>query len=70
MSKLSTLKLLAIDGNPQSLALITDAVAQEELEILTASDPKAGFELFLQASRREGSFDSLGFVKPKLVMLR
>jgi DNA-binding NtrC family response regulator len=52
MSKLSTLTLLAIDDNPRSLALITGALAQEGLEILTASDPKAGFELFLQARPR------------------
>ena len=52
MNKLGALTLLAIDGDPQSLALITDALAQEELEILTASDPKVGFELFLQARPR------------------
>ena len=47
MSKLSTLRLLAIDGDPRGLALITDALAQERAEISTASDPEAGFELFL-----------------------
>lgn len=52
MNKLGTRTLLAIGDDPQSLALITDALAQEGLEILTASDPKAGFELFLQARPR------------------
>jgi len=52
MNTLGALTLLAIDDNPQSLASITDALAQEGLEILTASDPKAGFELFLQARPR------------------
>lgn len=52
MNKLGALTLLAIDDDPQSLALITDALAQESLEILTASDLEAGFELFLQSRPR------------------
>ncbi|MGA7320729.1 MAG: response regulator, partial [Candidatus Sulfotelmatobacter sp.] len=52
MSKLSSFKLLAIDDDPQNRALISDALSQEGLEILTASDPEAGFELFLQARPR------------------
>ena len=52
MSKLSSFKLLAIDDDPQNRALISDALSQEGLEILTASDPQAGFELFLQARPR------------------
>lgn len=47
MSKLSTFKLLAIDDDPQNIASITAALAQEGLEILTAEDPETGFEIFL-----------------------
>jgi DNA-binding NtrC family response regulator len=47
MSKFSTFKLLAIDDDPQNLASISDALAQEGLEILTADDTATGFELFL-----------------------
>lgn len=42
----STFKLLAIDDDPQALALIADALGDEGLEILTAEDPEAGFQLF------------------------
>jgi len=52
MSQLSTFKLLAIDDDPPSLSLITEALAQEGLEILTASDLDVGFDLFLQARPR------------------
>jgi DNA-binding NtrC family response regulator len=52
MNKLGALTLLEIGDDPQSLALITDALAQEGLEILTASDLEAGFELFLQSRPR------------------
>ena len=47
MSKPNTFKLLAIDDDPQNLASITDALAQDGLEILTSDDGDAGFELFL-----------------------
>jgi DNA-binding NtrC family response regulator len=49
MSKPSAFKFLAIDDDPQDLGLITDALAQEGLELLTASDSEAGFGVFLQA---------------------
>jgi DNA-binding NtrC family response regulator len=39
-------KLLAIDGDPQTLTLIADALGDEGLEIFTAEDPEAGFRLF------------------------
>lgn len=52
MSKPNTFKLLAIDGNPQNLAAITDALAQDGLEILTSPDHDAAFELFLVARPR------------------
>ena len=48
MSEAKRLTLLAIDDNPESLELITAALANERLEILTASDPEVGFEAFLQ----------------------
>ncbi|MFZ0804987.1 MAG: sigma-54 dependent transcriptional regulator [Candidatus Sulfotelmatobacter sp.] len=43
------MKLLAIDDTPQNLELITEAIAQNDLEILTASDAEVGLELFLNA---------------------
>ncbi|MGB6474099.1 MAG: sigma-54 dependent transcriptional regulator [Candidatus Sulfotelmatobacter sp.] len=52
MNKPNTFKLLAIDDDPQSLALITDELAQEGLEILVADDHKTVFELFLLARPR------------------
>jgi DNA-binding NtrC family response regulator len=52
MNKPGMVKLLAIDKDPQNLVSITDALAQEGLEILTANDPETGFELFLQARPR------------------
>jgi DNA-binding response OmpR family regulator len=36
--------LLAIDDDPQSLALVEAALAQDGLEILTESDPVRGVE--------------------------
>ncbi len=57
MSELSTFKLLAIEDDPYSRALIIDTFSQEGLQILTASDPDAGFELFLQAQPRNVVLD-------------
>jgi DNA-binding NtrC family response regulator len=42
------LKLLAIDDTVQNLELISEALAQEGVSILTASDADEGFDLFLQ----------------------
>jgi CheY-like chemotaxis protein len=39
----TTLKLLVVDDTPQSLELITEALGRKGLQILTASDPEAGF---------------------------
>jgi DNA-binding NtrC family response regulator len=39
-------KLLAIDDESQSLELIRDALCHGEVEILTASDPRIGLEIF------------------------
>ena len=49
MANLNTFKLLAIDQNKEDLASIAEALAQDKLEILTASEPENGFELFLQS---------------------
>src|SRR3984957_14570718 len=38
--------LLAIDDEPQSLELITDALSNAKVEVLTAGDPKIGLEMF------------------------
>jgi len=46
MSKPNNFKLLAIDDDPQTLSLIADALGDEGMEILTAEDPEAGFQLF------------------------
>jgi DNA-binding NtrC family response regulator len=56
MSMPRALKLLAIDDAPQNLELIRAALEQPELEIFTADDPEAGFELFLR-------------VRPRIVLL-
>jgi DNA-binding NtrC family response regulator len=45
-------QLLAIDDSPENLELITAALANERVEILTASDPEVGFETFLRVRPR------------------
>jgi DNA-binding NtrC family response regulator len=52
MSQPRALKLLAIDDTPQNLELIRAALEQLDLEIVTAEDPDAGFEIFLQMRPR------------------
>ena len=42
----STVSLLVIDDNPGSVELLSTALAQPGLEILTASDPEEGLNLF------------------------
>jgi DNA-binding NtrC family response regulator len=42
------IKLLVIDDTPESLRLVQDALASEELDILTAGDPETGLSLFFQ----------------------
>jgi DNA-binding NtrC family response regulator len=39
------IKLLAIDDDPQSLELVTEALSDDGLQILTAEDPETGLEL-------------------------
>lgn len=48
MDKSDSFKLLAIDGDAESLALISAALKDNGLELLTAADPNVGFETFLQ----------------------
>ncbi len=52
MSTPSLFKLLAIDNDPRTLALISDTLGDDGLEILTAEDPEAGFETFLRTRPR------------------
>jgi len=52
MDNPGALKLLAIDDDSSTLALIARALAQAEFEITTAQDPQAGFELFLRLRPR------------------
>ncbi len=42
------LSLLIIDDNPGSLEMLSSALAQPELEVLTASDPEEGLDLLHQ----------------------
>ncbi len=42
----AAVSLLVIDDNPGNLELLSSALAQPGLEILTASDPKEGLDLF------------------------
>jgi DNA-binding NtrC family response regulator len=59
MSKPNISTLLAIDDDPQTLALIADALGDERLEILTAENPEAGFEMFLRVHPRVVLLDLL-----------
>ena len=45
MRSRSALCLLIIDDNPGSLEMLSSALAQPDLEIVTASDPEEGVEL-------------------------
>jgi DNA-binding NtrC family response regulator len=52
MSQINTFKLLVIDSDPGSRALIREAMSQQGLEIVTANDSEAGFERFLESRPR------------------
>jgi DNA-binding NtrC family response regulator len=57
MSEPKSLTVLAIDDSPQNLELIRAALEQQQdVEILTADDPEAGYEIFLK-------------VRPRIVLL-
>ncbi|MFY9909743.1 MAG: sigma-54 dependent transcriptional regulator [Candidatus Sulfotelmatobacter sp.] len=63
MSEAKRLTLLAIDDNPENLQLIRDVLEQSDIEILTATDPEAGLEIFLKVRPRIVLLD---LVMPKL----
>jgi len=63
MSGPIVLTLLAVDDNRQNLDLITSALEQEGLEILTTEDPESGFEIFLRLRPRIVLLD---LVMPKM----
>lgn len=56
MSEAKRLTLLAIDDIPENLELIRDVLEQSDIEVLTATDPEAGLEIFLK-------------VRPRIVLL-
>lgn len=63
MSEPKLLTLLAIDDTPENLDLIRAALEQTEIEVLTATDPEAGLEVFEKARPRIVLLD---LVMPKL----
>jgi DNA-binding NtrC family response regulator len=69
MSKPNTFKLLTIDKDPQNLVLITDALAQDGLEILTSDDHESGFELFLLARPRTVLLNLASYQAPGMDLL-
>ncbi len=63
MSEPKLLTLLAIDDTPENLDLIRAALDPAEIDILTATDPEAGLEIFRKARPRIVLLD---LVMPKL----
>lgn len=62
-SQLSSLTLLVIDDDPQHLGLVSDALEQDGVRIVTATDPEEGLKIF----ERERPFVVLADLKmPKL----
>ena len=61
--KSGIVKLLVVDDTPQNLELITEALTQKNVQILTASDPNEGFDLFL---RTRPQIVLLDLVMPKM----
>jgi DNA-binding NtrC family response regulator len=57
------MKLLAIDDDPQTLALIRAAIKQHDLEIITVADPLEGLEVI---SRRHPEIVLLDLMLPNL----
>jgi len=57
MSKLSSFKLLVVDSDSRNSALIREAMLEDGIETLTASDPESGFELFLEVRPRNVVID-------------
>ena len=48
MDKRPILKMLVIDDDPEYVGLIATALAHQDLQILTATDPQVGWEMFLR----------------------
>jgi DNA-binding NtrC family response regulator len=69
MSNSNTFKLLTIDDDPQNLALITDALAQDGLEMLTSDDHESGFALFLLARPRTVLLNLASYQAPGMNLL-
>lgn len=63
MSEPKDLTLLAIDDNGENLELIRAALDAQNIEVLTADDPEAGFEIFL---KRRSRLVLLDLVMPKV----
>ena len=60
---LPAVKLVAIDDTPESLELVSEALAQEGLEIFTSTDPEAGVDLIY---REHPHIVLVDLVMPKL----
>ncbi len=52
MSDAKSLTVLAIDDSPENLELIRAALEQQDVEVLTASEPELGLEIFQKARPR------------------
>jgi DNA-binding NtrC family response regulator len=52
MSDAKSLTVLAIDDSPENLELIRAALEQQDVEVLTASEPELGLEMFQKARPR------------------
>ncbi len=65
MSKIDSFisKLVAIDDDPVALELVREALRQQPLEVLTATDPEAGLELVL---RQHPQIVLLDLMMPKM----
>lgn len=59
----TVITLLAVDDDPSSLELVSEALAQEGLEILTAPDPMTGLET---VTRRRPEIVLLDLVMPQM----
>jgi DNA-binding NtrC family response regulator len=69
MGKLSTFKLLVIDQDPRNLTSITEALAEEGLEVLAADSPEAGLQIFLQSCPRTVLLELAAPEAPRLELL-
>ncbi len=63
MSGTKSLTVLAIDDSPENLELIRAALEQQDVEILTETDPETGYEVFLKVRPRVVLLD---LVMPRL----